>query len=119
MFKYRYPQVGLSFRFRSFVLGTDKLFPFLIKNDTYGANLYFNVKFAMYKNPACNSKEMERKVRKLIEKVSMAIPKPKHKKKSNDLYIEDPENDKELLECPELPADEQPKKDKKQQKELE
>ena len=54
--RYIYPQLGFAFRIRSFVLGLDNVFPLIIKKKTYGLNLYFNIGFSMFKNPACRKK---------------------------------------------------------------
>lgn len=53
--KYMYPQLGLAFRIRSFVLGVDNLFPLIIKKKTYGAGVYFNLGFSFFRNPACKT----------------------------------------------------------------
>jgi hypothetical protein len=51
--RYLYPQVGFAFRFRTFALGFDNVLPFILKNNTYGMNVYFNLGFSLFKNPAC------------------------------------------------------------------
>ncbi len=56
LYGYLYPQVGLAFRFRTFVLGMDNVLPLVVKNDTYGVNVYFGLGISMFKNPACKAK---------------------------------------------------------------
>jgi|GEM_PF-419428 len=51
--RYIYPQVGLAFRIRTFVFGMDNVLPLIVKNNTYGVNVYFNVGISLFKNPAC------------------------------------------------------------------
>lgn len=54
--RFLYPQLGLTFRVRSFVLGFDNLFPLFIAKDTYGLNVYFSLAISLFKNPSCNEK---------------------------------------------------------------
>ncbi len=51
--RYIYPQVGMAFRIRTFVLGMDNVLPLIVKNNTYGVNFYFNLGISIFKNPAC------------------------------------------------------------------
>jgi len=51
--RYIYPQLGFAFRFRTFVLGLDNVLPFVVKSNTYGASVYFNLGISLFKNPAC------------------------------------------------------------------
>lgn len=53
--RYIYPQLGFAFRFRTFVLGLDNVLPLVVKNNTYGASVYFNLGIALFKNPACKA----------------------------------------------------------------
>jgi hypothetical protein len=54
--KFIYPQVGLGLRFRSFVVGTDNILPFIVTRDTYGANIYFSLAISIFRNKACDVK---------------------------------------------------------------
>lgn len=52
-YRYIYPQVGAALRFRTFVIGMDNILPLIAHTNTYGANFYFNLGIAMFKNPGC------------------------------------------------------------------
>ncbi|MCE9537970.1 MAG: DUF5723 family protein [Bacteroidetes bacterium] len=53
--RYIYPQLGFAFRFRTFVLGLDNVLPLVVKSNTYGASVYFNLGISIFKNPACKA----------------------------------------------------------------
>jgi hypothetical protein len=53
LYRYIYPQVGAAIRFRTFVLGMDNILPLITHVNTYGANIYFNLGFSIFKNPGC------------------------------------------------------------------
>jgi len=73
--RFIYPQLGFAFRFRSFVLGTDNIFPFVIANNTYGLNLYFNLGISLFKNPACRVKHHRQKKEKTKKRSTADCPK--------------------------------------------
>jgi hypothetical protein len=54
--RFIYPQLGLAFRVRTFVLGFDNLFPLFLKKNTYGLNVYFSIGISLFNNPACKIK---------------------------------------------------------------
>lgn len=54
--RFIYPQLGVAFRIRTFVLGFDNMFPLFIKKNTYGLNVYFSLGISMFKNRACKVK---------------------------------------------------------------
>jgi hypothetical protein len=56
LYRFIHPQLGLGLRYRSFVLGTDNLFPFFMKRDTYNMNIYVSLAVSIFKNPACKSR---------------------------------------------------------------
>jgi hypothetical protein len=62
--RFLYPQLGFAFRIRSFVFGMDNLFPLIIKKNTYGLNVYFNLAISMFKNPSCQVKHPRKKKEK-------------------------------------------------------
>ncbi len=70
--RFLYPQLGFAFRIRSFVLGMDNLFPLIIKKNTYGLNVYFNIAISMFKNPACREKPAPKKKKEKVKKRSTA-----------------------------------------------
>jgi hypothetical protein len=64
LYDYRYPQVGLAFRFYSLIIGSDNIVPFLIPSDVYGFNIYFNLKVSLFKDPKCKGKRKRHKLNK-------------------------------------------------------
>jgi len=55
LFDFRYPQYGLALRiYDNFVIGTDRIAMYLFRSDVYGMDIYFNLKFGIFKNPSCN-----------------------------------------------------------------
>lgn len=74
--KYRYPHLGFAFRFRTFVFGLDNIIPLIMKRDTYGTGVYFNLGLSLFKNPACRGK---------IRRVDDCAPKSKIKKKKMNM----------------------------------
>lgn len=51
--RFMYPQLGVAFRVRSFVVGVDNLFPLIIAKNTYGLGVYFNLGFSIFTNKGC------------------------------------------------------------------
>ncbi len=51
--RYIYPQLGLTLRYRTFVLGTDNFLFFVMPKNTYGVNIYFSLGFSIFRNHAC------------------------------------------------------------------
>ncbi len=56
--RFRYPYVGLAFRFRTFVLGVDNLVPFLVPSNTSNFGVYVKLGLSLFRNQACNTKKM-------------------------------------------------------------
>jgi len=54
--RFIYPQLGLAFRYRTFVLGFDNMFPLFLKKNTYGVGVYFTLGFSIFRNHACRVK---------------------------------------------------------------
>lgn len=54
--RFRYPYLGLAFRFRTFVLGVDNLVPFLVPSNTSNFGVYFKLGLSLFRNQACNTK---------------------------------------------------------------
>ncbi|MBX3165676.1 MAG: hypothetical protein KF900_14460 [Bacteroidetes bacterium] len=52
--RFLYPQLGFAFRYRSFVLGFDNVFPLVIKKNTYGANVYISIGATAFINRDCD-----------------------------------------------------------------
>jgi hypothetical protein len=91
MQKFIYPQVGFAFRFRSFELGFDNVLPLVMKRNTSGVGVYFNLALSIFRNPGCGSsgggkvddcghyKNPKRKIRR---KNSMISPRPRRETRS-------------------------------------
>ena len=56
--RYLYPQLGVAFRVRTFVLGFDNLFPLMFKKTTYGVGIYASLGVSLFNNPACKKKPL-------------------------------------------------------------
>lgn len=79
--RFYYPHLGFAFRFRTFVLGTDNLFPLFIKRDTRVINVYFSLGISLFRNPACKEKRSKVKKVKTVKRVTAECPKFGKKKK--------------------------------------
>jgi hypothetical protein len=73
--RFLYPQLGLAFRFRSFVLGFDNVFPLFYAKNTYGLNAYFNLGISLFRNPACRTKQYRKKKEKTQKRATTDCPK--------------------------------------------
>ncbi len=57
LYQFQQPQIGAMIRLsNNFVIGTDKLGTYLFNVDVYGADIFFNLKFGLFKNPECRVK---------------------------------------------------------------
>jgi hypothetical protein len=56
LYEYRYPQVGLAFRFYFLTIGTDKLVYFFGKNNLYGGDIYAHIHIPITYHPACKAR---------------------------------------------------------------
>jgi hypothetical protein len=88
--RYIYPQIGVAFRIRSFVLGFDNLLPIFIKKKTYGVGIYCNVAVSLFRNKACRTKPLVvddcppgMKIKKSKGEKRKLFRKKNDKKKSN------------------------------------
>ncbi len=57
LYEWRHPQMGLCFRFNSIIIGSDNLGWLLLNQDIYGADLYFALKWTMFRHPKCKKKK--------------------------------------------------------------
>ena len=55
------PQLGLMLRFYSFIIGSDHILALLAPVDTYGMDIYFNLKITLFDNPKCLPKKKRKK----------------------------------------------------------
>lgn len=61
LYEWSQPQVGLAFRFNSIIIGSDNLGGFLFNQDIYGADLYFSLKYTIFKHWKCKTKTKKAK----------------------------------------------------------
>ncbi|MEJ6736668.1 MAG: DUF5723 family protein [Flavobacteriales bacterium] len=63
--RYKYPSVGLAFRFwNNIIIGTDRLFPMLINQDLYSMDFYIGIKLAKLYTNKCKTKQKKNKYKK-------------------------------------------------------
>lgn len=70
--QYRYPRVGLSFRFNSLIIGTDRLGPLLFNPDVYGMDIYLAVKYTIFRGSSC--KQRKKPVAKMSGETALPCP---------------------------------------------
>jgi Family of unknown function (DUF5723) len=56
LYQYKRPQVGFCMRLNSIVIGSDDLATLLFKKDIYGADVYFSLKYTIFKHWKCGAK---------------------------------------------------------------
>lgn len=80
--RYTSPSFGLAFRFwNNLVIGSDRLGSILFNGDTYGTDIYFNLKLAKLYTNKCNVKKSNRKFKNYKTNSCHYIPNKKWKKK--------------------------------------
>jgi hypothetical protein len=57
MYQYKRPQVGLCFRLNSIVIGSDDLGALLLRRNIYGADIYFSLKYTIFRHWKCSTKQ--------------------------------------------------------------
>jgi len=57
LYEYKKPQLGLMLRLNNLIIGSDKIGAFFNKSDVYGADIYFNLKWMVFKHPKCRVKK--------------------------------------------------------------
>ena len=50
-------QVGLAFRFANITIGSDNFLPVVVKHNVKAADIYFSLKYTIFKSPACKDKK--------------------------------------------------------------
>lgn len=65
--EYRYPTVGAMLRLNSIIIGTDNLGTYLFNQDVYGADIYFHIKYTIFRSMKC----------KKVREKPVKIEKPK------------------------------------------
>ncbi|MFN0032369.1 MAG: DUF5723 family protein [Flavobacteriales bacterium] len=61
IYEWRHPQVGLMLRLNSIIIGSDNLGWFLFNQDIYGADIYINIKYTIFKHWKCKTKKGKKK----------------------------------------------------------
>jgi hypothetical protein len=57
LWDFQYPQFGLQVRLNNMlIIGSDRIMPLIYRSNVYGLDIYFHLKFSLYKNPACKRK---------------------------------------------------------------
>ena len=80
--RYTSPSLGLAFRFwNNIIIGTDRLGSILYKGDTYGTDIYFNIKIAKLYTNKCTVKSSKRKFKNYKTNACHFTPNKKWKKK--------------------------------------
>ncbi|MCH2199397.1 MAG: DUF5723 family protein [Flavobacteriales bacterium] len=54
------PMVGFMVRLNSIIIGTDNLGPYLFNSDVYGADIYFHLKYTIFRARGCKGKTHKR-----------------------------------------------------------
>ncbi|MFM9006920.1 MAG: DUF5723 family protein, partial [Flavobacteriales bacterium] len=57
MYQFKRPQVGICFRLNSIIIGSDDLAALLFRRNIYGADLYFSLKYTIFRHWKCGSKQ--------------------------------------------------------------
>tara|TARA_B100000809_G_scaffold66115_2_gene62811 strand:- start:6804 stop:8213 length:1410 start_codon:yes stop_codon:yes gene_type:complete len=80
--RYTSPSFGLAFRFwNNLIIGSDRLGSLLFKGDTYGTDIYFNIKIAKLYTNKCRVKKSNRKFKNYRTNSCHFTPNRKWKKK--------------------------------------
>jgi Family of unknown function (DUF5723) len=75
LYEWKYPQVGLCFRFNSLIIGSDNLGWLMFNQDIYGADIYFALKWTMFRHPKCkNKKDKPQPVRRRGSREAIPCP---------------------------------------------
>jgi hypothetical protein len=64
MYEWQHPQVGLCMRLNSIIIGSDNLGWLLFNQDIYGADIYFNLKYTIFKHWKCRTGKKKQAVQK-------------------------------------------------------
>ena len=79
--RYTSPSFGLAFRFwNNFVIGSDRLGSILFNGDTYGSDIYFNIKLAKLYSNKCRVKRSKQKYKTFKTNSCHYIPNKKWKR---------------------------------------
>lgn len=63
-YDYTTAQIGLAFRFANVTIGSDNFLPIIIKHDVKAADIYFSLKYTIFKSPACKEKRKNKSGRR-------------------------------------------------------
>ena len=57
LWNFQYPQFGIQVRLNNIlIIGSDRIMPLIYRSNVYGTDIYFHLKFSLYRNPACGKK---------------------------------------------------------------
>lgn len=111
LYNYQKLQLGLAFRFRTFVLGVDNVMPLIKKSDTYSVGVYTNLGISLFKNPACwKKKKRFPKLKKMLSYFPTIFHVNRKGKDNHKLDSKGQGDGKKVDDCPDL---ESPKKKEK------
>ncbi len=82
--RYIYPQLGLAFRIKHFVLGFDNILPFVLRNNTYGMNIYFNIGIS-FDNKRCRVSRPRFNAPKIFAGYTFNVARQKQSKDSRSV----------------------------------
>jgi len=75
LYEWKNPQMGFAVRANSIIIGSDNLAALLFKKNVYGADIYFNLKYTIFKNWKCKTKkEKPAPIRKKLIKTALPCP---------------------------------------------
>jgi len=61
LYEFKYPQVGVMFRLNSLIIGSDNLGWLLFNQNMFGADIYFALKYTMFKHWKCGQSKRKMK----------------------------------------------------------
>jgi hypothetical protein len=61
LYEWQHPQFGLAMRLNSLIIGSDNLGGLLFNQDIYGADIYFSLKYTIFKHWKCKTKSKKAK----------------------------------------------------------
>lgn len=64
MYEWKQPQFGFAMRLNSIIIGSDNLLGMLFNQNIYGADIYFNLKYTIFRHGKCKTKTSKPKATK-------------------------------------------------------
>ncbi len=72
--RYKYPSMGLMLRLNSVIIGTDNIGTYLFNQDVYGADIYFSVKYTIFKSWKCRKQKYKTPKHKVKRRKAKPCP---------------------------------------------